>query len=212
MLVVMSLEEIKSDIFMIDNNKVTQSDVVAKKAIGRDDKSINYNNNYFYKRPVQYREDLVLKRLLEEHENEKEKDPEYQKFSDELNNFFKEKQKENLRDLKEKLIDGKREHMIDIAIDAKERVTKKIHKFSLYKSAQDIYSYLLINIRTSFKHTIENRIKSGKFEIYEIDDLVKNEIIEPFFYNIQGSSLDIDMNELYGLLYLLTGNCHVEWD
>lgn len=203
-------EETRSELIMLDKNEVTQSNITAEKVVGRDDKSTT--NNYFYKRPVLYREDLVLKRLLEEHENEKLKDSEYQKFSDELNNFFKEKQKENLRDLREKLVDGGRANLVDIAIDSKERVTKKIHKFSLYKSAQDIYTYLLTNIRSAFKHTIESRIKSGKFEAYEIDDLVKNEIIDPFFHNIQGSSLYIDVDELYGILYLLTGNCHIEWD
>lgn len=206
----MLLAEIKSDLNMRDNNKVTQKNITAEKVIGRDDNSTTYNN--FYNRPVVYREDLILKRLLDEHENEKRKDPEYHKFSDELNNFFKEKQEKKLRDLKEKLEDGGRSNLVDMAIDSKEKVVKKIHKFSLYKSAQDIYTYLLTNIRTAFKHFIESKIKSGEFPIYEIDDLVRSEIIDPFFHNIQGSSLYIDIDELYGLLYLLTGNCHIEWD
>lgn len=195
---------------MLDKNEVTQSNITAEKVVGRDDKSTTHN--HFYNRPVLYREDKVLKRLLEQHEQERNADPEYQRFSDELNNFFKEKQKERLRDLKQKLEDGGRDNLVDIAIDSKERVTKKIHRLSLYKSAQDIYTYLLTNIRSAFKHGIENRIKSGRFDAYEIDDLVKNEIIEPFYHNIQGSRLEIDIDELYGLLYLLTGNCHIEWD
>ena len=195
---------------MFEKNEVTQSDICADKVIGRDDNSTTHN--HFYNKTIAYREDHILKKLLIEHEEEKQKDSEYQIFSNELNNFFKKKQVENLRDLNTKLKDGGRENLVDIAIDSKERVTKKIHRFSLYKSAQDIYSYLLTNIRTAFKHTIENRIKSGKFEHYEIDDIVKNEIIEPYFHNIQGSSLFIDIDELYGLLYLLTGNCHIKWD
>lgn len=195
---------------MFDTNKVVQSDINANKVIGRDDNSTNHN--HFYNRTVNYREDLVLKRLLDEHELEKKNDPDYQQFSDELNNFFKLKSVENLRDLNKKLIDGNRGNLVDIAIESKERVTKKIHKFALYKSAQDIYTYLLVNIRVAFKHCVENRIKSRRFEIFEIDDIVKNEIIEPFFSNVQGSSLCIDIDELYGVLYLLTGNCHIEWD
>lgn len=194
---------------MFEKNEVTQSDICAEKVIGRDDNSTIHN--YFYNKTVIHREDHVLKKLLLEHENEKKIDSEYQSFSDELNNFFKKKHVENLRDLRTKLTDGGRDNLVDIAIDSKERVTKKIHRFSLYKSAQDIYTYLLTNIRTAFKHTVENRIKSGKFETFEIDDIVRNEIIEPFFNNIQGSSLYIDVDELYGILYLLTGNCHIEW-
>ncbi len=104
---------------MLDKNKVTQKNINAKKVVGRDDNSINHN--HFYNRPVIFREDLILKKMLEEHEDEKKKDPEYQKFSDELNNFFKEKQKEKLRDLRKKLEDGGRNNLIDIAIDSKEK-------------------------------------------------------------------------------------------
>ena len=49
---------------MFDNNKVVQSDIEANKVIGRDDNSTTHN--HFYNRAVNYREDLVLKRLLDE--------------------------------------------------------------------------------------------------------------------------------------------------
>lgn len=110
------------------------------------------------------------------------------------------------------MIDGKREYLIDIAIESKEKLTKKIYKFSLYKSAQDIYTYLLSHIRCTFLHSIQCRIKSNDFKIYEIDKFVQLEIIDPLLINLQDSSLNIDSNELYGILYLLTGNCHIEWD
>lgn len=193
-----------------ENNNVTQSNIIAGKVIGRDDNS--QVHQHFYNRSVFYKEDLVLKKLLDEHEIEKEKDADYLAFSDELNNFFKQEVGKKLRDLREKLVDGGRENLIRCALDSKERVTKKIHTYSLYKSAQDVYTYLLTNIRSSFKHQVEARIKSGKFENYEIDDIVRDKIIEPFYQAVQGSSLLIDLDELYGILYLLTGNCHVDWD
>ncbi len=155
---------------------------------------------------------MTLRKLLEAHESERQNNPEYQVFSDELNNFFKQKTEKNLRDLTQKLSDGNREHLIDIALESKEKVTKNIYQFQHYPSAQKVYTHLLTNIRSSFKHLIESRIKSGKFEIFEIDDLVKEKVIEPFYQTVQGSSLHIDLNDLYGLLYLLTGNCHIEWD
>ena len=196
---------------MLENsNKTEQSNISANSVTGRDDYSTT--NNYYNNQLVNSKQDFVLRRLLDEHEEEKQKDADYQRFSDELNNFFKQKTEKKQRDLKQKLLDGNRENLIDTALDAKERVTKKIYKFSFSKSAQEIYTYLLTNIRVAFKHTIESRIKSGKFEPFEIDDLVKEKIIEPFFQTVQGSRLYIDLDELYGLLYLLTGNCHIEWD
>lgn len=193
-----------------ENNNVNQSNIIASKVIGRDDNS--QIHQHFYSKSIFYKEDLVLKKLLDEHEIEKEKDADYLAFSDELNNFFKQEIGKNLRDLREKLVDGGRENLIRCALDSKERVTKKIHMYSLYKSAQDVYTYLLTNIRSSFKHQVEARIKSGKFETYEIDDIVRDKIIEPFYQAAQGSSLLIDLDELYGILYLLTGNCHIDWD
>lgn len=195
---------------MLESNEVSQSEIRAETVIGRDDNRKIYNT--IYNQPIVYREDQTLKRLLKEHELEKQINPKYQEFSDELNNFFKQKTEKKLRDLTQKLVDGDRENFVSVALEAKERVTKKIYKFSLYTSAQEVYTHLLTNIRTTFKHSIESKIKSGKFDIFEIDDLVKNIIIEPFYQTVQGSSLYIDLDELYGLLYLLTGNCHIEWD
>jgi hypothetical protein len=194
---------------MLERNKVEQSEIKARKVVGNDDYSKNYNNYYNLNT---YREDLTLKRLLEEHEMEKQNNPIYQEFSDELNNFFKPKTEKKLRDLTQKLSDGEREYLISCALESKERVTKKIFKYQHYQSAQEIYTYLLINIRTTFKHLIESRIKSGRFDAFEINDLVRDKIVEPFYQSVQGSSLCIDSDELYGLLYLLTGNCHIEWD
>jgi hypothetical protein len=196
---------------MLNDNKVEQSDIHAKAVVAHDYHHQETNNHY-YNSPIIYKADLTLKKLLEEHELEKKNNSEYQYFSDDLNNFFKQKTEKKLRDLTQKLVDGHRENFVSVALEAKERVTKKIYKFSLYISAQEVYTYLLTNIRTTFKHSIESKIKSGKFEIFEIDDLVKVNIIEPFFQTVQGSSLYIDLDELYGLLYLLTGNCHIEWD
>ncbi|PPK74963.1 hypothetical protein B0F87_107206 [Methylobacter tundripaludum] len=195
---------------MLESNEVYQSEIRAETVVGRDDNRKIYNT--IYNQSIIYREDQTLKKLLNEHELEKQKNPKYQEFSDELNNFFKQKTENKLRDLTQKLVDGDRENFVSVALEAKERVTKKIYKFSLYTSAQEVYTHLLTNIRTTFKHSIESKIKSGKFDIFEIDDLVKNIIIEPFYQTVQGSSLYIDLDELYGLLYLLTGNCHIEWD
>lgn len=84
--------------------------------------------------------------------------------------------------------------------------------FSHYKSAQELYTYILTNIRTTFLHEIAPRIKSGDFKQYDINDLVEQKIIQPLLENIGICSLRIDKDELYGLLYILTGNCYIEWD
>lgn len=193
---------------VLENNSVTQENLTAFGDIAARD--INKITNIFA--PIVYREDLVLKRLLQEHEAEKQKDPDYREFSDELNKFLGREIKNELRNLEEKLKNGNREYLIDVALECKERVTKKINQYCHYKSAQEIYTYLLTNIRTAFLHEVQSKIESGKFEPYQIDEIVIDKIIEPFLQNLQGSSLNIDKNELYGVLYFLTGNCYIRWD
>jgi hypothetical protein len=190
-------------------NKVTQKNVTAEKVVGRDD---NSTHNEYHFHPSSTTENKTLKKLLEEHEREKESDPAYKHFTEELNQFFRKAYEKTPRDLQEKLTDGNREHIVQFALNAKDRVTRKIQKFSNFKSAQDVFTYLLANIQTAFKHQIESKIKSGHFQSYQIDDLVREQIISPYMETLDGNSLDIDLNDLYGLLYFLTGNCYLEWD
>ena len=190
---------------MFENNKVDQNNITANGSVsGRD----TYNQQtYIQNSFILYRDDTVLKSLLLEHEQEKNHDSDYREFSEELNKFFSTALRNNLRNLEQKLNDGRRDYLIDLAIESKERVTKKIQKFSYYKSAQDIYTYLLTNIRTAFLHEVKSKITSGNYSIDQIDDIVSLKIIDPFLHNLQGSSLRVDKDELYGLLYFLKNQC-----
>ncbi len=116
------------------------------------------------------------------------------------------------RNLEQKLLDGNKNHVIPFAIECKHRINKKISKYGLFRTANDVFVYLLGHIETKFLTTIKSRICSEKFESYEIDDLIESEIINKLWGDCQYSSLFENFDELYGLLYLLTGNCHIDWD
>lgn len=198
---------------VLDSNKASFDNVTAGGHVGgRDvhDNSTRIIHNHAA--PVIYRQDRRLRDLVEEHEEEIQKDELYREFSSQLNNFLERKVVGKLRDLGQKLTDGNRDYLLDYAMDVKERVSKKIMQFSHYRSAQELYTYILTNIRTTFLHEISPRIKSGDFKVYEINDLIENKIIQPVLDSVHGCSLNIDKNELYGLLYILTGNCYIEWD
>ena len=81
-----------------------------------------------------------------------------------------------------------------------------------YVTAEKIYTHLLVEIRTVFLSEMSSRIKSGDFTNYNIDDRILERIIEPQLSHVEGCSLQIDKEELFGLLYILTGNCYIEWD
>lgn len=197
---------------MFDPSKTTQSDIVAgKNVVGRDDNSVT-NTTYNVNTPVMFKADANLGKLIAAHELEIEKDPSYKDFTERLHKFLYKEVTGELRDLEQKLEDAKREHLSYFAMDVKERITKKIQKSSHYQSAQHIYTYLLSNIRAAFQHEVYGKIKSGNFEQHEIDDLVSSRIVEPYLQNVDGCSLNIDKDEIYGLLYILTGNCYIQWD
>ncbi|WP_216838380.1 ABC-three component system protein [Vibrio atypicus] len=198
---------------VLDSNKASLDNISAGGHVGgRDvhDHSTHITHNHAA--PVMYRQDLRLRELVAEHEQEIQKDELYKEFSSQLNNFLERKVEGKLRDLGQKLTDGNRDYLLDYAMDVKERVSKKIMQFSHYRSAQELYTYILTNIRTTFLHEISPRIKSGEFKVYEINDLVEEKIIQPVLESVHGCSLNIDKDELYGLLYILTGNCYIEWD
>lgn len=196
-----------------DPNKVSQCGISALgNVVGRDDKSTTTNNYYNYSNNRNFREDPILKKLVSEHEYALEKDINYKEFSDKLNNFLNRKVEKDLRDLSTKLIDGNREYSVIYAMELKEEITKKIVKNSHFETAQKIYTYLLAQIRTIFINQVASRIKSNKFDDFEIDDFIVEKIIEPLLLNVDNCSLMIDKEELYGLLYILTGNCYIEWD
>lgn len=196
---------------MADNdvNKVNQKHINANKVIGRDDNSQTTHNHIY---PAIQNGDKNLKKLLEEHERERTLNPEYKQFSDELNMFFRQAYGVLPRSLEEKLTDGGRNFTIPTASAAKERVTKKIEKFANFSTAQEIFTYLLTNIRTAFTHEVQSKIKSGEFNLHQIDEIVTKKIIAPYLLTLEGTSLGLDKTDLYGLLYFLTGNCYVEWD
>jgi hypothetical protein len=197
----------------IDSNKVSMKDVQSGGHIsGRDTTISNYSQTINNNAPVMYRQDPRIRELILEHEQEILADPSYKEFSEKLNNFLNRTVENELRDLQQKLEDGQRDFLVDYAMEQKESVTKKIMSYSHFTTAQEIYTFILANMRVTFLHQIAPKIKSSKFDAYEIDDLVVQQIIEPTLISLEGCSLVIDKDELYGLLYVLTGNCYIEWD
>lgn len=198
----------------IDTNKVKQSGIntAGGDVAGRD--LTKHITNHVYNAPAVYREDKRLRTLVEEHERELKLNTRYREFSHQLNDFMNKKIPVNgvIRDLEQKLIDGGRSTEIEYAMELKEKITKKIMRNTHFESAQKIYTHLLADVRTIFKQEVSVRIKSSDFSDYQINDEIVNRIIEPILANVEGCSLYIDRSEVYGLLYILTGNCYVEWD
>lgn len=117
--------------------------------------------------------------------------------------------------LKQKLADGGfGEQFYHDACRQKMQFSKKSTKFQYYESAQHIDSYLMAKVKSHFDNyvmpLIGNQSKNAvKQAIYE--KVVKPIMDEINRYGADDNCLCYTDADIYGMLYMLTGNCHINW-
>lgn len=140
------------------------------------------------------------------------KDPEAAEFVESLLSWINPKSTELTRDLAEKLNACGKGHLICDALEAKERFAKQLKKTTFNPALQEIYAYILGEIYTNFNHRIKPKIATavepGSIEgaIADLASTITSQI------SSAPPSLGVGMTEIVGMLYYLTGNCHLEWD
>ncbi len=118
----------------------------------------------------------------------------------------------DVRGLEDKLKAASRDsRFIEEAKKYKELFAKRLIKRDLSPSAQRIFAYLLGKIKQSFRHKIVPSMKSG-MEQEKIEELIFSDVIEPIYDELEENVLEITWDEFIGMLYFLTGNCHLKWD
>ncbi len=117
---------------------------------------------------------------------------------------------DNLRSLEIKLKGAGFDYLIDEALELKQSVSKLIMKHQNYKSAQKIITLILSDIVSIFNAKIKPKLKNiseeSEIKYIFLEDL-ENEIQDKLGENV----LDIYNDEIQGMAYFLTGNCHIEW-
>lgn len=150
-----------------------------------------------------------FKRLKEE----VEKDIRYNGFIDDFMSYNTDL---DGKSMPEKLSDGGFSSVeILKATRRKHQYAKKLERNKLYETAQliDIELFALINM--NFETYIEPMIEKG-VEKSAIKECVKEKIIIPIFelINQDGQDdtfLNYNVDDLYGMIYFLTGKCHLNW-
>lgn len=118
--------------------------------------------------------------------------------------------------LEQKLQDGgcsKAE--INRALRQKLKFAKKQEKYKYYESAQYINVHLFAEILLKFDDYVKPLICSHANKV-EIFKAVSNNVIHPILdkLNIEGADDDYlcyDAEDVYGMVYYLTGICHINW-
>lgn len=170
---------------------------------GRDDNSLNINT---YHEPSAYLQDLYDKFQKEKGENQ-----ELRELCEELD-YFNSIVDEDIIGLEEKLKNGGRERLIHYAKEVKERYHKKLIKTSQYSLvAQDINVYLLSKVRRGFVLEIYTLICNNEPE-EKINYLITERIINPIKVDLGINLFRYNEDDIMGMIFFLTGNCHLKWN
>ena len=186
-------------------NKVSLTDSsVSGKVTGRDDNSLNISNSY--------ERSVYLSGLYEKFQKEKEADPELKAICDELDYFNSQVKDDEIIGLDAKLTNAnKLPTVIRYAKYAKEKFHKKLMLTSQYSiAAQDINVYILSKIHRSFLMEIYSVICNGENES-KIQALITERIINPVKAELGSNLFKYDEDDIMGMIFFLTGNCHIKW-
>lgn len=154
-----------------------------------------------------------LAQLFEKLNSEFENNLEISEWLDDLNRYLVDR---DVIGLEQKLIDGNRQDLIDDALWLKEEYYKKLTKYQLYQSAQKIQAHLLASILEKFRNCVLPLIKENATNV-EVNNAISNQIINPLISlieqeGIEDNLLGFSATDIEGMIYYLTGRCHLKWN
>lgn len=120
------------------------------------------------------------------------------------------------KDMPSKLRDGGfSESKILSATNKKQKYAKKAEKYKFFESAQWIDSQLFAKIKLEFDTHVEPLINNNaeKCDIMRaVSEKVVKSVLE--LINTEGEADDVlnyDSEDILGMIYFLTGKCHINW-
>ena len=191
----------------MDINKINQDHINTEggDVTGRDkiDKSIKVINNL---NPASdYMQELIKKFKEDETNNCK-----ITEIIDNLNHYSLSIDDDIVYDLEYKLKAGNREKEYKRAALLKERIAKKIKLNENSEAAQEIYAYLLSQICSDFHLHVYPLI--DEYETSQINIILDEKVIKPALNILGENVLRILKDDVNGMIYFLTGNCHIKWE
>ncbi|MDB5765152.1 MAG: hypothetical protein JWQ21_4147 [Herminiimonas sp.] len=113
--------------------------------------------------------------------------------------------------LEKKLERGARHDLFNRARFLKNKFARRVAKNQMSLTEQHVYIQILSAINTTWYQLIHPMIVSGAAN-HEIDQLILDELIKPVHQAIVRFDHTITTELVSGMLYFLTGKCHLIWD
>jgi hypothetical protein len=149
----------------------------------------------------------VLARVQELSEN----DEEFKWFIERLDFFTNQKTQTPIIGLEQKLINGGRDDLLEIAIERKDFFAKLLMKSQLNRRRQGVFVYILQKVSFTFEELIRPLMKKG-VATEVIDEVILNGIVDRIYREVMAEDLTIDQYMISGMIYFLTGKCHLIWE
>ena len=151
---------------------------------------------------------ILFEKLNSEFENQEE----ISGIIDDLNRYTIQR---DVIGLEQKLTESNRTDLINDALWLKEEYYKKLTKYQLYQSAQKIQAHLLASVLERFRNKIKPLINSDSSDAV-IRKAISEEIINPLINLVEIEGLDDNIlgfsaTDIEGMIYYLTGRCHLKW-
>lgn len=190
----------------------TRTDVVQKDLnVGGDNAGGNVNKpTYNFPTPNAQTAAAFITRLTNRYREEREKNIEFREVVDRLQYYSNQASNEPALTLEEKLRNGQREDLINFALRTKELFRKQLAKHSLSESAQEINAFLLAEVLSRYHNQVYPHVCLGA-PVQAVNSLIQTQIIEPLQEILGENILGHYADEINGMLYFLTGTCHIKW-
>lgn len=138
-------------------------------------------------------------------------DPPAGKFIEDLSDFMKPRPSREIVGLKKKLEAGNRKEEIDEAEYLKLKFSKKLVADELSESVQMVYAHVLAYINSSYALVVYPMIREN-LDHSTVNNKIYDEIVAPIYRDIALAEIGITTEHIRGMLYYLTGNCHIKWN
>ena len=169
-------------------------------------RDINKNRSYNFSSDGTSQMSILCKRFKEEQKS----NIQLSSFIDDLNYLNTQKEDEKVLGLENKLRAGKREYIIEFALEVKEWFHRKLYKYQFSESAQLINLHLLGLVISYFQNEIYPLIVADE-DIQIINSMITERIIKPILNELDENILNYSAQDINGMIYFLTGNCHIKW-
>ena len=151
----------------------------------------------------------ALLALIERSKTLAEDSVEYRNMLDELQSFLAIRPGRKIIGLEAKLTGGGREDLIEDAIYLEGKFARRLAQGQHSPSTIAMFLHCLSQINSAFAHYIYPLMQQPG--VQPVDAAIKLHVIDPIYEELAFVDCSLNIDLVRGMLYFLTGKCHILW-